>query len=312
MKKTFKVFLIITGIVLVFLVYVQFTYERKFEVPITGIHASTDSSMIARGKYLALGPSHCYACHTNDSLRSLKLKEPLMGGNVFATPFGDFHVPNITMDKETGIGNRTDEEIARAIRYNLNHRNEAMPGFMSFNDMSDDDVTAIVSYLRSTLPVRNKVAERDLNIIGKTIVRFMVEPKTDAKPSTLKPDTTAEYGKYIAFTVGQCNSCHTKRDNIGNFIGEPLAGGATWEEEDGTYTSANLTPDDSTGRITHWSEEVFIRRFRAGRVLEKSPMPWEAYENMTEQDLKALYAYFRSLPAVKNETKTYLAKMAEQ
>jgi mono/diheme cytochrome c family protein len=309
MKKTFRVLLILCGIVLVFLTYVEFTYHQKFEVPVTGIRASPDSSMIARGKYLVLGPSHCYACHTNDSLRQLKLKEPLMGGNVYKTPFGNFNMPNITMDKETGIGNLSDEDIARAIRYNLNHKNEAMAGFMSYNDMSDDDISAIISYLRTTTPVTNKVAAHDFNILGKVIARFMIKPYSDPKPSELKPDTTAEYGKYLAFTVGQCNSCHTRRDKIGRFVGEPLAGGSSWETAEGTFTSPNLTPDDSTGRITHWTEEVFVTRFRAGRAFKGSPMPWEAYQNLNEGDLKALYRYFNSLPAVKNEiAATYIAR----
>jgi mono/diheme cytochrome c family protein len=308
MKKTIKVLLILTGIILVFLVYVNFTFHQKFEVPLTAIQSSNDSSMIARGKYLVLGPSHCYACHTNDSLRNLKLKEPLMGGNQYKTPFGTFNIPNITSDEETGIGNLTDEEIARAIRYNLNHKSEAMAGFMSFNNMSDDDITAIVSYLRTTTPVRNHVPEHDFNMLGKVIIRFMIKPQTEVMPSTLKPDTTAEYGKYVAYTIGQCNSCHTKRNKIGQFVGEPLAGGMTWETTEGVFTSPNLTPHDSTGRIAHWSEDTFIRRFRAGRAFKGSPMPWEAYQNMSDNDLKALYAYFRSLTAVKNEIQSTYAK----
>ncbi|HEY0742763.1 MAG TPA: cytochrome c [Chryseosolibacter sp.] len=309
MKKTLKVVGVILGIVLVFLVYVQFTFKQKFEVPVTGIKASTDSTIVAHGKYLVLGASHCYACHTNDSLRALKLKEPLMGGNVYETPFGSFNIPNITMDKETGIGNFSDEQLARAIRYNVNHDDFAMAGFMSYNNMSDEDITAIISYLRTTAPVTNHVPDHDLNILGKLIVRFLVKPHREAQPSKITPDTTAEYGKYFAYTVGQCNSCHTKRDKIGRFVGEPFAGGFEWDLPDGKYTSPNLTPHDTTGRIAHWSEDVFIQRFRTGRVLEGSPMPWEGYENISERDLKALYRYFNSLEPVKSTaTVTYQPK----
>jgi len=309
MKKTLKVIAVIAGLIAVFLLYVQFSYRQTFEAPLTGITASADSAIVARGKYLVLGPSHCYACHTNDSLRALKLKEPLMGGNVYKTPFGDFHIPNITSDEETGIGRHTDEQIARSIRYNVNHNGEAMAGFMSYNNMSDDDIRAIISYLRTTTPVKHAVQDHDLNIVGKLIKRFMIKPMMPEDISELKPDTTAEYGKYLAFTIGQCNSCHTRRDKIGRFVGEPLAGGHVWELEDAIYTSANLTPDDSTGRIAHWTEEVFVNRFRAGRLLKNSPMPWEAYEKMSEQDLKALYKYFMSLPKVKNHLgSTYVKK----
>lgn len=313
MKKTIKVLALISGIVLVFLVYVQFTFKQKFEVPVTGIKASSDSTIISKGKYLVLGASHCYACHTNDSLRSLKLKEPLMGGNVYKTPFGNFNIPNITMDKETGIGNFSDEELARAIRYNVNHDDFAMAGFMSYNNMSDDDITAIISYLRTTSPVRNKVADHDLNILGKVIVRFLIKPHQDPKVSELLPDTTAEYGKYFAYTVGQCNSCHTRRDKLGRFVGEPFAGGFEWDLPDAKYTSPNLTPDDTTGRIAHWSEDVFIQRFRAGRVLEGSPMPWEGYQSISDRDLKALYKFFNSLEPVKSDNRvTYAPKVEDE
>jgi len=144
MKKTLKILAIFIGLVVVFLIYVQFTFKQKFETPLTGIKASSDSSIIARGKYL-VGPAHCYACHTSDSLKKLGSRAPLIGGTAFKTPFATFYTPNITQDKETGIGNNTDEELARAIRYNVNHRSEAMVGFMSYNNMSDDDITAIVS-----------------------------------------------------------------------------------------------------------------------------------------------------------------------
>lgn len=285
-----------------FLAYVEVTYHQKFESPLTGIKAVADSAIIARGKYLVLGPSHCYACHTNDSLRALKLKEPLIGGNIYKTPFGDFHMPNITMDMETGIGKLTDEEIARSIRYNVNHRSEAMASFMSYNNFSDADLQAIVSYLRTTEPVRHRVPPHDFNMLGKIISRFVLEPKYDIEVETLSPDTTAAYGKYIAFTVGQCNSCHTRRDKLGRFDGDPLAGGAVWEYEDGTYTSPNLTPDKATGHIVRWTQDGFMQRFKAGRVLPKSPMPWEAYQDMTDTDLKALYNYLMSLSPVSSAT----------
>lgn len=300
MKRFAKVSAVIVGILVIFIVYVQFTYEQKFDAPITGINASTDSAMVERGKYLVMGISHCYACHTNDSLRALKLKEPMMGGNVYETPFGDFNIPNITSDN-TGIGNMTDEQIARAIRYNVNHKGGAMAGFMSYNNMSDDDISAIISYLRTTQPVRHRVKEHNLNVLGKMIKRFAIKPAKAPMPDTTKPDTTIAYGKYLAYTVGQCNSCHTRRDKIGRFVGEPFAGGFEWQMPDGKYVSANLTRDDSTGRIAHWNEELFVQRFRIGRTLEGSPMPWEGYQQINERDLKALFKYFNSLTPVRNK-----------
>ena len=304
MKTTLKIFGILVSLVCIFLIYVQLTYKQTFEANLTGITSTGDSSIIARGKYLVQGAAHCYTCHMPDSLRKRGNKEQMIGGNALKTPFATFYTPNITSDKETGIGNFTDEQLARAIRHNVNHNSRAMVGFMTFNGMTDEDISAIISYLRSTPPVRNVVPEHDYNIVGKVLVRFLIKP-VSAKVENIRPDTTAEYGKYLAYNVTNCNGCHTKRGSTGEFVGEPFAGGSSWKHDDATYTSANLTPDDSTGRISKWSQNAFIQRFRAGRALPSSPMPWEAYEILSDNDLKALYKFLRQLPPVHSDVKTY-------
>jgi mono/diheme cytochrome c family protein len=307
MKTTLKVLAIIVGIVCLFLFYVQLTYEQSFEAPVTGITASKDSTIVARGKYLVLGAAHCYTCHMPDSVLKMNKRESMKGGNPMKTPFAIFNTPNITSDAATGIGNFTDEQIARAIRYNINHNNRAMVGFMTYNGMSDDDIQAIISYLRTTPPIHNVVPDHDYNILGKILMRFLIKPASPVIEN-VRPDTTAAYGKYLAYNVTNCNGCHTKRGSKGEFIGEPFAGGYAWELDDATYTSANLTPDDSTGRISKWSLEVFTQRFRAGRVLENSPMPWDAYQALSDNDLKALYNFLNKLPAVHNVVTTYEPK----
>ncbi len=307
MKTALKVFGIIICAICVFLLYVQLTYRKTFERQFTGIKASTDSSVIARGKYLALGPAHCYTCHMPDSVKKQGNFERMIGGNPLVTPFATFFTPNITSDKDTGIGRFSDEELAGAIRYNLSHNNRAIVGFMSYNNMSDDDISAIISYLRTTPPVYNVVPDHQYNIIGKVLMRFLIEPVTPVV-SSVKPDTTAEYGKYLAYNVMNCNGCHTNRNSTGEFVGEPFAGGHSWDLEDAIYTAANLTQDDSTGRISKWTRDIFIQRFRAGRVLEHSPMPWEAYQSTSDSDLIALYKFFETLPAVRNEVVTYSPK----
>ena len=154
MKTTLKVLGIIVCIICVFLLYVQLTFKRDFEVRPTGIKSSRDTAVIARGKYLVLGAAHCYTCHMPDSVLRKGNKEKMMGGNPLKTPFAIFNTPNITSDEETGIGTFTDEQLARAIRYNVNHNNKAMVGFMTYNGMTDDDISAIISYLRS---IRNTI-----------------------------------------------------------------------------------------------------------------------------------------------------------
>ncbi len=308
MKTTLKIFAGIALFVSGFLIYVQLTFKQTFEASPTGIKSRSDSSIIARGKYLAQGAAHCYSCHMPDSLLKLGMKEQMIGGYVFKTPFATFYTPNITPHSETGIGNFTDEQLARAIRYHINHKNEAMVGFMSFNGMTDEDISAVISYLRSTSPVRNVVPPHDYNMLGKILMRFMIKPVTPEKVN-IAPDTTIEYGRYLAYHVTNCNGCHTQRGPVGDFIGEPFAGGSTWDFDDAVYTSPNLTFDDSTGRISTWSQEVFIQRFRAGRILKNSPMPWDAFQNLSDNDLKALYKFLKSLASVHHEiNRTYSPK----
>lgn len=304
MKTTLLTLGILASLVAAFLIYVQLTFKQDFEPPLTGIKSTTDTTIVNRGKYLVLGAAHCYTCHMPDSMLRKGYKEQMIGGNPLKTPFATFYTPNITSDQETGIGSFTDEQLARAIRYNVNHNNKAMVGFMTYNGMADSDIAAIISYLRSTRPIRNKVPDHEYNMLGKILMRFMVKPISPAVED-IQPDTSAAYGKYLAYNVMNCNGCHTKRGKTGNFVGEPFAGGYSWDLVDGKYTAANLTPDDSTGRITRWSEEVFIRRFRAGRTLHNSPMPWEAYTMISDDDLKAIYHFLKQLPAVRNEVVTY-------
>ena len=284
MKTTLKVIGILVSLICIFLIYVQLTYQKTFDPSPTGIRSQRDSSTIARGKYLVTSAAHCYACHMPDSVLKKGDKERMIGGHEFKTPFATFYTPNITSDNETGIGKFTDEQLAQAIRYNVNHNNKAMVGFMTYNGMNDADISAIISYLRTTPPVRNVVPKHDYNMLGKILMRFLVKPVTP-NIENLKPDTTALYGKYLAYNVTNCNGCHTKRDKTGAVVGEPFAGGGSWDYEDALYTSANLTPDDSTGRISKWSQAAFIQRFRAGRALEHSPMPWDAYQTLSDDDL---------------------------
>jgi mono/diheme cytochrome c family protein len=118
------------------------------------------------------------------------------------------------------------------------------------------------------------------------------------------PDTTAAYGKYLVLNIGNCAGCHTGRGMAGEQIGELLAGGAPMGEEGGPQlTPPNLTPD-SSGRIFDWSQQKFIDRFKKGRLISYSHMPWGSFKNMTDDELKAIYKYLRSL----KPSKTYVPK----
>lgn len=301
-----KILGIIAAVIALFSVYLQLTYKQRFEAPPTGIVASSDSAVIARGKYIVTSLSHCNECHTSKSIRKTGLavaELPLSGGDVIHTPFADFYAPNITPDEETGIGKFTDEQLARAIRYGINHEGLAMAPFMSYSELSDADLGAVISYLRTNKPVHNVVPPRDPNLLGKAILRFVMKPYDNPAVSTLKmADTTAVYGGYLTSSVGNCIGCHTNRSPVGEFVGAPFSGGYVMEEEAGRFTTPNLTPDTATGRITYWSAEMFVNRFRQGKLVPGTPMPWDYYKNMTDNDLKAIYNFLQSLPPTTNET----------
>src|SRR5436305_274036 len=152
-----------TGIALLTLIVVVaiVTTSRqnlKYDALYPDMKASGDPAVIARGKELAYGPAHCVDCHSTanpDSLIKLGLDVPLTGGYKFVLPIGDVYSKNITPDKETGIGKYTDAEIARTLRYNVFPDGTTVFDFMPFHNMSDEDLTAVISFLRSQKPAHN-------------------------------------------------------------------------------------------------------------------------------------------------------------
>ena len=272
-----------------------------YDAPYPDIKASTDSAVIARGKEIVFGPAHCADCHARgsniDSLLALGREVPLIGGYKFELPLGEIYIPNITPDSLTGIGRITDAEIARLLRYGVFPNGKAAFDFMPFHNMSDEDLAAVISYLRNQQPVYNKVPENDLNTLGKVLTAFVVKPVGPDRevPKAVKRDTSAAYGGYLAISVANCHGCHTLRDMTGGYIGEPFAGGGPIGEPGfPSYTPPNLTPDSSS-RIFGWSQQNFIDRFRMGRVFQYSHMPWESFGRMSDDDLKAIYNFLQTV-----------------
>jgi mono/diheme cytochrome c family protein len=268
--------------------------NRKFDAPYPEVTASQDPAVIERGRYLANGPAHCVACHETS----------FAGGLSFHLPIGTIYARNVTPDVKTGIGRYSDREIARVLRYGVHPSGRAMLPFMPFADLSDDDLTAVVSYLRSVPPIDHSVPASDYNLLGRAAKAFLLEPKgpTGVPPAHVEPAPTAEYGKYIANTIANCSGCHTRRSpRTGEQLGVAFAGGMTVESHTapGTkFVTPNLTPDPTTGHIYAWSEDVFVARFR-NAVATASPMPWAQFRTMTDNDLRALYRFFRSLRPAK-------------
>lgn len=304
MKKLRKI-LKWTGIILLLLIIgiTAITASRQhltYEAPYPKISASKDSNIIAKGRHLVNDIAHCNDCHSranNDSILNAGQDVPLTGGVLFDLPVGKIYSKNITPDRQTGIGNYTDAEIARALRYGVHPDGTAVFDFMPFHNLSDEDLTAIISYLRVQKPVRFAVPDHQLNVLGNIVKAYMVKPvgPSDAIQASVKPDSTAAYGRYLVTNVANCAGCHTSRDISGAFTGATLAGGKM-EEKEATFYPPNLTPHPES-RIYGWSQETFINRFRQGKQIPNSPMPWNSFKRMNNDELKAIYNYLQTVKA---------------
>jgi mono/diheme cytochrome c family protein len=298
--------------------------RRTYDAPLPRIVSSKDPEVIARGRYLAYGPAHCVDCHgaAGQAAKAAAGEGgdiPLSGGFEFRLPVGIIRTPNLTADLETGIGGMSDGEIARALRYGVGRDGRALAPFMPFANLSDEDLTALVSFLRSQAPVRNEVVVRELNPLGLAVVAFAIRPQgpTREVPKKVVAEATAEYGRYLVEDVGNCVGCHTQRDMVtGKFIGAPLAGGNEMRSEASPdspirFVSPNLTPHPTTGRLANWTEEVFVARFHLGRGAEGSPMPWKSFGRMNDTDLRAIYRYLSGVAPVENDTGESVRSLTE-
>src|SRR5262245_2724796 len=229
---------------------VNFRYKRTFDVPDENVTASTDSAVIARGAYLAYGPAHCAYCHnTADKWPRLVAGErlPLAGGYVFDIGIAKVATPNLTPDKETGIGNISDGRLARMLRHNVRSSGVASIPFMEFQNLSDEDLVAVISFLRSQPSVTNPVTTREFSMIGKAVMSFDTRqsgPTGTPLAKSTPEAATVERGQYLVNSVADCAGCHTKRSQTdGSYLAPKLSGGTAMTGEDGKdYTPPNLTP----------------------------------------------------------------------
>ncbi len=288
-------------------IFIVARQNLTFDAPYPPVSASVDSATIARGQYLVRSVVNCAQCH-GDTTRMAAMTTgediPLSGGYHWDIPPGMIYARNITPD-ETGIGRFPDSTIARALRYGVGHDGRALLPFMELQGLSDEDLVAVVSYLRSQPPVHNLVPAHRYSLLGKavkaTVLANPVGPK-ETPPAVSPRGATIENGRYLAESVALCWACHTQRNEATGALSGPRYGGATGflEASDPGHVWAppNITADATTGRLGAMTEDQFVDRFRAGRLLPGSPMPWQGFQRMAEDDLRALYQYLKTVPAV--------------
>ena len=307
-----------------FVIFVQTSWNKTYDIAYPTLETSTDSAVIAHGKYLVHGAAHCSGCHVGDFSDMITYEEtgaemPLKGGaRIPLGPLGTIIAANLTPDEETGIGRYSDGEVFRMMRHAVKPDGTAsLALMMPFWNMADDDMIAVVSYLRSQEPVRNDVGPAEWTFMGKAIRTMapLFEPIYEPTPPSKAPpmEASLERGEYLARYVANCVGCHTPR-NPETFdpIGPEFSGGMDMEplpelhielgvDPDLWTRSVNLTPHPNSALSRFKTAEEWIDRFRQKRVIMHSPMDWGSFSRMTDEDLESLWLYLNSLEPVEND-----------
>jgi mono/diheme cytochrome c family protein len=260
---------------------------------------------LERGKYLAWAVTGCFDCHSQRDWTAPAA--PVVtgragGGTVFPLEGlpGRVVASNITPDKETGAGTWTDEDFFKAMTQGIGHDGRTlfplMP-YLRFREMSDEDLASLIVYIRSIDPVRNALPKTEL----AEPVRQSLRP-LPPKVSGSAPDLSdvAKRGAYLA-NAATCIDCHTPPDPKGMpLAGMQFSGGWVLKGPWGEVAAANITPDPSG--IPYYDEATFLAVMRTGRLKGgrkiNDLMPWGFYRNMSEDDLKAIFAWSRTLKPV--------------
>jgi mono/diheme cytochrome c family protein len=263
---------------------------------------------LERGQYIATALAGCTAgCHSprDYSTRGGPVVPGTEGrGQVMPFPGlpGRIVASNLTPDAQTGAGDWTDDQLARSIREGIGHEGRALFPLMpypNFKRMSDEDLASVVVYLLSLAPVHNELPATEIIFPVKYLIRSVPEPITGpvAAPD---PADRVTYGEYLV-TLASCRNCHTPAAQGRALPRLDFSGGNLMEEGAEKAATANLTPDASG--ISYYDEALFIETLRTGSVKARklsSIMPFAVYKNLTDDDLKAMFAYLRTLKPVKH------------
>jgi len=265
---------------------------------------AAESDLINKGHYIFALAGGC-GCHT------AKGGPTNAGGRPLKTPFGTFYGTNITPDPMHGIGKWTDKQLIDGIRLGVRPDGSVMSPVMpysAFSGMSDEDVTALIGYLRTLPAVARENQPHNLLIpfsgVGNRVWRWLFFSPTPAPTHALKEGV--ERGRYISEHVAHCQECHTPRTLWGTLDrSRDLAGNPSGI--DGEVTP-NITPDLETG-VGKWSEDDTISLLKSGflpnmdnvqglMALVIEGVPEGGYKDMTDVDAQAVTRYLKSIPPI--------------
>ncbi|MFN8265138.1 MAG: cytochrome c [Chitinophagaceae bacterium] len=312
------ILLIVLLIVAGGLAYLKFFLPNVGAAPVLKAEATPDR--VARGEYLANHVTVCIDCHSKRDWSRFS-GPPLegtfgMGGDVFDQKVGFpgvFYARNITPE---GISRYTDGELFRLITTGVTKEGKAifpvMP-YHNYGQMDEEDILSIIAYIRTLKPIKNKVPDSKpdfpMNFIINTIPQKANLTKRPAETDVVN------YGRYMV-NAAACIECHTQFEKGKLVAGTEFGGGRVFNFPDGSVLrSGNISPDKETG-IGNWTEEKFLEIFRqrSDSATVNTPlkpgsfnsiMPWYMYGHMKVEDLKAIYAYLRTVTPIKNQVEKF-------
>lgn len=278
--------------------------------PPTHVRAPRSPEAIARGEYLANHVLACTGCHSQVHVD--QPGEPIVegktgSGRVFPDDptFPDWHIvgPNLTPDRETGLGAWTDGEILRAMREGVGRDGRPLFPMMPYQtyakNLGDAEALDVIAYLRSLPAIRNRTPPTQIGFPVSMFIRAV--PRPLPHPVKSAPRQGLARGRWL-LEVASCGDCHTTFDDKRDPIpGHYLAGGNPFPiPERGTLYTPNITSDRATGIGSYTDEDlrraIFEGYGKDGRRL--LGMPWWYYAGMTESDRAALVQALRGVRAV--------------
>lgn len=256
-----------------------------------------------RGKYLANSVAICFHCHSERDWQNAPGGLPVSGklgaGRVLHPGFS-LTFPNITPDRETGAGSWSDEDFYRALVQGIGHDGRTlfteMP-YSQFAKLSDEDLASIIVYVRSLPPVRHALPKSEI----PEAVRARLKPLPPRSPGFARDLSTLEKRGAYLVDAAACVHCHTPQQNGEDLPRMPFAGGTPFHGAWGDVASANLTPDPSG--IPYYDEPMFLEVIHTGAngARKINPvMPWPYLRYMTDEDLRSIFAYLRTLQPVQH------------
>lgn len=259
---------------------------------------------VEKGRYLSV-LGDCAGCHTAPG------GAPFAGGLALDTPFGKLVAPNITPDRETGIGNMTEEEFVGALQDGRSHNGKrlypAMP-YPAYTKMTRDDVLAIRSYMKTVQPVNNAVEANQLPFPFNIRLVMVFWNWINFKPGRFEPNPqkSPEWnrGAYIVESAAHCGTCHTPKTMLGGDKSSQYLSGATLQ---GWY-APNISPNGHNG-IGGWSKEDLVQYLKTGAnayTLASGPMSeavTHSTSQMSDDDLNAIAVYLKDSGAPSESAK---------